>query len=97
MKKKDRENIKLKTITELEKLLKDSEDLLFKLRLEKVQNKLKNQRQIFMERKKAAFVLTLLNDREREKKVKEVSKPKEKKEVSADAKAMADKKENAKA
>lgn len=79
MKRKIKEEIKLKTPLELKKLIKDSEDLLFKLRLDKVQNKLKNQKQIFWERKKIALFLTLINEKE---KVKELTKIKEvKKEV----------------
>lgn len=82
MKKKIKEEIKLKTIGELDKLLKDSRDLLFKLKLEKAQNKLKNQRQIFMERKKIALILTFLNQKEKEKEVQKVLKTEEtKKEV----------------
>lgn len=79
MKKKIKEEIKLKTPLELKKLIKDSEDLLFKLRLDKVQNKLRDQKQIFWERKKIALFLTLINEKE---KVKELTKTKEvKKEV----------------
>lgn len=63
MKKKVKEDFKLKSSSELKKLLKDSEDLLFRLRLDKVQNKLKNQRQIFWERKKIALFLTLINEK----------------------------------
>lgn len=65
MKRKIKEEIKLKNILELKKLIKDSEDLLFKLRLDKVQNKLKNQKQIFWERKKIALFLTLINEKEK--------------------------------
>jgi len=77
VKKKVREEIRLKSSEELRKLLKDSEDLLFKLRLDKAQNKLKNQKQIFWERKKIALMLTLLNEKDRNEKLskkKEVSK-----------------------
>lgn len=82
MKKKLKEEIKLKTAEELKKLLKDSQELLFKVKLDKVQNKLKNQRQIFTERKKIALVLTLLNENERRRKFQEAVKTKEsKKEV----------------
>lgn len=64
MKKKIKDEIKLKTIPELNKIVKESEELLFKLRLDKSQNKLKNQRQIFWERKRIALVLTLINEKE---------------------------------
>lgn len=83
MKKKVKEEFKLKSVEELKKLFKDSQDLLFKLRLDKAQNKLKNQRQIFWERKKTALFLTLINEKEKMEKVvktKEVTKTKEKKE-----------------
>lgn len=77
MKKKEKENIKLKTITELRKLLKDAEDSLFKSKLDKSQNKLKNQRQIFWERKKIALFLTVINEKE---KIEKLNKEKAKKE-----------------
>jgi len=64
MKKKEKENIKLKPKEELRNLLKESEDLLFKLKIEKSQNKLKNLRSIFSERKKIALILTIINEKE---------------------------------
>lgn len=82
MKKKVKEEFKLKSSEELRKLFKDSQDLLFKLRLDKAQNKLKNQKQIFWERKKAALFLTLVNEKEKMEEVaraKEMAKTKEKK------------------
>lgn len=82
MKRKIKDEFKLKSPAELKKLLDDSRELLFKLRLDKVQNKLKNQKQIFWERKKMALFLTIINEKkEAEKltKVKEVKK-KEKEE-----------------
>lgn len=83
MKKKAKEEFKLKSVEELKKLFKDSQDLLFKLRLDKVQNKLKNQKLIFWERKKAALFLTFINEKEKMEEVakaKEMVKSKEKKE-----------------
>lgn len=65
MKKKVKEEIRLKTPAELKKLLEESQDLLFKLMLDKSQNKLKNQRQIFWERKKISFFLTLIKEKEK--------------------------------
>lgn len=82
MKKKVKEEFKLKSSEELKRLFKDSQDLLFKLRLDKAQNKLKNQKQIFWERKKAALFLTLVNEKEKMEEVaraKEMAKTKEKK------------------
>lgn len=64
MKRKEKENIKLRSEKELRNLLKESEDLLFKLKLEKSQNKLKNLRSIFIERKKIALILTIINEKE---------------------------------
>jgi len=63
VKKKARDEMKVKTAEELKNLLKGSYDLLFKLRIEKSQNKLKNIKQIFFERKKLAFMLTLINEK----------------------------------
>lgn len=83
MKKKVKEEFKLKSVEEFKKLFKDSQDLLFKLRLDKAQNKLKNQKQIFWERKKAALFLTLINEKEKVEKVtkdREMAKIKEEKE-----------------
>lgn len=85
MKKKVREELKLKNKEELGKLLKNSEDLLFKLRLDKAQNKLKNQRQIFWERKKIALMLTFINEKNRneelsKKEIKKISRAKAPKE-----------------
>lgn len=53
MKLKVKAEFKAKESAELIKLIKDSEELIFKLGLEKSQNKLKNLRQIFNERKKS--------------------------------------------
>lgn len=86
MKKKVKEEFKLKTAQELKKLLKDTQELLFKTKMDKVQNKLKNQRQIFTERKKIAFFLTLLNEKEKEETANKAMKAKEsKKEVKENA------------
>ena len=86
MKKKVKEELKLKTIQELNKLLEDSRDLIFKLKLDKFQNKLKNQRQIFVERKKVALILTFLNEKGKEEKfqkVLKVKKPKKEEKINA--------------
>ncbi len=64
MKKKQKDELKLKNSIELRNLLKVSRDLLFKMRLEKSQNKLKNLRGIFNERKRIAFMLTILKNKE---------------------------------
>lgn len=71
MKKKIRDEIKVKSSQELKNLLKGSYDLLFKLKLEKSQNKLKNIKQIFYERKKLALMLTLINEKAKLEKLEE--------------------------
>lgn len=81
MKKKIRDEIKIKTAQELKNLLKDSYDLLFKLRLEKNQNKLKNLRQIFFERKKLALMLTFINEKEKLEEIAKKTKVKESSKV----------------
>ncbi|MEK7060982.1 MAG: 50S ribosomal protein L29 [Patescibacteria group bacterium] len=63
MKKKQKDDIKLKNIEELKNLIKESQGILFKLRLEKTQNKLKNLKAIFLERKKIALMLTIINEK----------------------------------
>lgn len=63
MKLKIREELKTKEIEELRKLVLDSEDLIFKARLEKAQNKLKNLRQVFNERKRIALMKTLITQK----------------------------------
>lgn len=63
MKKKQKDDIKLKNIEELKNLIKESQEILFKLRLEKTQNKLKNLKAIFFERKRIALMLTIINEK----------------------------------
>lgn len=63
MKSKQKEEIKEKSIEELRKLIKEGEGLLFKLRFEKSQNKMKNLKSIFWERKKIALALTIINQK----------------------------------
>lgn len=69
MKKKQKDDIKLKNIEELKNLIKESQGSLFKLRLEKTQNKLKNLKAIFLERKKIALMLTIINEKAKLEKV----------------------------
>ncbi len=69
MKKKERDELKLKTVGELENFVKGLEDSLFKMRLDKAQNKLKNMRSIFMDRKKIAFALTLAVEKREEERI----------------------------
>ncbi|MDO8657253.1 MAG: 50S ribosomal protein L29 [Candidatus Levybacteria bacterium] len=64
MKTKNKKEISTRTIQELKGLLKEAKDLLFSLRLEKSQNKLKNTRSIFLKRKEIAQILTLIRQKE---------------------------------
>lgn len=69
MKNKDKKELHARTQNELLKLLKDSMDKLMMLRLEKVQNKLKNTSGIFDLRRKIAVILTILKEKEKIKNV----------------------------
>ncbi|MBU3978336.1 50S ribosomal protein L29 [Patescibacteria group bacterium] len=69
MKNKDKKELHTKTQNELLKLLNDARDSLVMLRLEKVQNKLKNTREIFNTRRKIAVILTILKEKEKIKNV----------------------------
>ncbi len=69
MKNKDKKELHIKTQNELLKLLNDARDSLVMLRLEKVQNKLKNTREIFNTRRKIAVILTILKEKEKIKNV----------------------------
>lgn len=79
MKSKQKEELKEKSKEELQRLVGESMDLLFKLRIEKSQNKLKNLRQIFNERKKVALMKTIINGKPKvEEVVKKETKAKNK-------------------
>lgn len=64
MKSKDKKELKTKTIQELKSMLKDARDMLFSLKLEKEQSKLKNLRAIFHKRKEIARILTAIRNYE---------------------------------
>lgn len=64
MKTKDKKELHTKTANELLKMLKDAKESLMMLRLDKVQNKLKNTRDIFNTRQKIAILLTILKEKE---------------------------------
>lgn len=66
MKKKQKEEFKIKDIKELKNLVTKVRESLLTLRLDKAQNKLKNQREIFMKRKEIAYILTLINQKQKE-------------------------------
>jgi ribosomal protein L29 len=58
MKTKQKKELFGKTINELKALLKEAKEALFNLNLEKVQNKLKNKRSIFVKRREIAQIQT---------------------------------------
>jgi len=64
MKSKEKKQIKEKTLGELKTSLKEAKGILFSLKLDKAQNKLKNTRSIFLKRKEVARILTELRRRE---------------------------------
>ncbi len=64
MKTKDKKELHTKTKNELLKMLKDAKESLMMLRLDKVQNKLKNTRNIFNTRQKIAVFKTILKEKE---------------------------------
>lgn len=64
MKIKDKKELFTKTENELLKLLKDAQGEVINLKLDKVQNKLKNTREIFNTRKKIAVLQTILKKKE---------------------------------
>lgn len=68
MKTKDKKELFSKNIEELKNLLKSAQDVLFQLKLEKSQNKLKNTRSIFWKRKEIANILTVVREKERTEK-----------------------------
>jgi large subunit ribosomal protein L29 len=64
MKTKEKKQIKEKNVDELKAALKEAKEILFTLKLEKAQNKLKNTRSIFMKRKEVARILTEMKRKE---------------------------------
>ncbi len=64
MKAKDKKELHGRTENELLKMVKDGEEILLTYRLDKVQNKLKNTRDLFNTRKKIAILRTILREKE---------------------------------
>lgn len=64
MKSKDIKELHTKTIEELKVMLSQAKDELFSLKMQIVQNKLKNKRLIFLKRKDIAAVATILKEKE---------------------------------
>jgi ribosomal protein L29 len=69
MKTKDKKELHTKTKNELLKLLKEAQENLLALKLEKVQNKLKNTSDLFNLRRKIAIIQTILKEKELTKNV----------------------------
>jgi ribosomal protein L29 len=64
MKSKNKKELHLKSIKELRNLISEAKDALSILRLDKVQNKLKNTSQLFVKGKEIAQMLTILRIKE---------------------------------
>lgn len=64
MKLNDRKDIKSQNLAELIILVKKNREELSQLRLDKTQNKLKNTRSVFLKRKRIAFILTVIREKE---------------------------------
>jgi len=61
---KEKKQIREKNLDELKIALKEARNILFTLKLDKAQNKLKNLRSIFMKRKEIARILTAITEKE---------------------------------
>ncbi len=64
MKIKDKKELRLKSIKELNNLVIQAKDALVGLKMDKTQNKLKNTSSIFSKRKEIAFLLTIIREKE---------------------------------
>lgn len=67
MKAKDKKELHKKSIQELRKMVSEAKDALAKLKLEKVQNKLKNTSQLSVKRREIAQILTIMRIKELQK------------------------------
>ena len=84
MKKADKKELQLKTVSELQKHLQDGYEILAQLRMDNIQNKLKNTRSITNTRKDIAVIKTMMVEKlmkkeeepveVKEKKTKDVKK-----------------------
>lgn len=70
MKTKDKKELHLKSLEELRSLIVQAKDALFGLKLDNVQNTLKNRRQLFIKRREIAQMLTIARGKELSKEVK---------------------------
>ncbi len=64
MKTKVKKDLHAKTSKELQAELKEAREQLFSLKLDKVQNKLKNLRAVFTKRKDIARILSIIKEKE---------------------------------
>ena len=64
MKTKDKKELHLKSLEELKALVMAAKELISNLKLDKTQKKLKSTRQIFLKRKEAAQILTVMRIKE---------------------------------
>lgn len=64
MKTKDKKELHVKSLKELSNLVNKSKDELMNLKMEKVQNKLKNTSQLFIKRREIAQMLTIVRAKE---------------------------------
>ena len=64
MKTKDKKELHLKSLEELNKEVLDAKDALVGLKLDKTQNKLKNTSQLSIKRKEIAQILTIIREKE---------------------------------
>lgn len=64
MKSKDKKELHLKSIKELRKLVIEAKDALSLLKLDKIQNKLKNTSSLSLKRKDIAQILTVIRMKE---------------------------------
>ena len=71
MKKADKKELQLKSVSELQKHLHDGYEILAQLRMDNIQNKLKNTRSMTITRKDIAVILTLIRQKMTEEALKE--------------------------
>lgn len=64
MKTKDKKELFTKTTQELQRMAGEAKEEVFSLRLQAVQNKLKNKREVFLKRKDIARILTAIRQKE---------------------------------
>lgn len=64
MKSKEKKLLREKSLNELKSMVKSAKNTIFTSKLDKVQNKLKNTKSIFMKRKEVALMLTIIREKE---------------------------------